>query len=479
MSRRILAAMIIPLVLFLIVPTVAKGVAVKGGNSPTQDQYFTYDFLQRETNKCSISGSFTITITAVEGTDISTSFSGQGIVSFPGETDPNMVSVGYYTSVGSLELDRSRKDLSNADRIERNTVNFSFSCEAGVIKGDADEEDQLDWTVSDHGSETIIGIAFHRDIPAGGVNFTSFPTLLQTARTYLHIDPASPPDNIKSMEYGFDLDYFGSTGKYYSQLNADVLSYAHDDVFWMDYCTTNGILLYYGYNDLFIESSHPTFYYRIMETNAKLKASKDETDSVESSVDKYLPGIFSLALLLALGIEVVSGRLGTMENRKKGIFVLFILLFAGSLLSIQFWVIRDEHRVVPTERELFDRKYDLEVIGLEFNVTEDSTEYIAEVNITMRNMGSKNFEERSLEIVFSAEKYGIETFTSHAERDDDFTEIANERVLRSGKAVTFFYNIPLGKEDPRWVDITLRIRVEAATQKGDLLLVEEVIPLDV
>jgi len=168
-----------------------------------------------------------------------------------------------------------------------------------------------------------------------------------------------------------------------------------------------------------------------------------------------------------------------MENRKKGIFVLFILLFAGSLLSIQFWVIRDEHRVVPTERELFDRKYDLEVIGLEFNVTEDSTEYIAEVNITMRNMGSKNFEERSLEIVFSAEKYGIETFTSHAERDDDFTEIANERVLRSGKAVTFFYNIPLGKEDPRWVDITLRIRVEAATQKGDLLLVEEVIPLDV
>ena len=478
MSRRILVAMVIPAFLFLMFLPSVDGTASNGGKTLAAAEYFTYDFLQREPNKCSISGTFTLTITSIEGTYISTSFSGQGVVSFPGGTDANTVSVGYYTHADSLELDRIKKDLSSAARTEHNTTEFSFSCNASVIKVDTSDEKHPDWTVS-LGSETIIGIAFHRDIATGGVNFTSFETLIESARTHLHIDPKSPPDDIKLMEYGFDLEYFGSPNKHYSQLNADVRSYTHDDVFWMDYCTGNGILLYYGYNDLFIESSSPTFYYRIIETNAELTVSQDSSNDMESSVDRYLPGIFSLALLLALGIEVFSGRLGTMENRKKGIFVLFILLFAGSLLSVQFLVIRDEHRVVPTEREIFDRKYGLEVIGLEYNITKDAPEYMAEVNITMRNTGPKNFEERSLEIVFSAEKYGIETFTSHAERADDFTEIANERVLLSGKSVTFFYNIPLGKEDPRWVDLTLRIRVEAATQKGDFLLIEEEIPVDV
>ena len=417
-----------------------------------------------------------MTIASIDGSEIGISFSGQGLASFPGETDPDKVRVGYYTSTDSLRLDRSRKDLSNAARIENGTTEFSFSCKASAAKSGSVERGQPDWNVS-HGPETVLGIAFHRETPAGGVNFTSMETLLASGRNYLHIDPDEPPENIRLMEYGFDLEFFGNPNKHYSQLKADVLSYVHDDVFWMDYGSRNGFLLYYGFNDLFIDSPFPTFYYRIIETNVDLTEKHQEESLTEPSLDKYLPGLFSVALLLALGIEVVTGRFGVMENKKKGIFVLFILLLAASLLSIQFWVIRDEHRVVPTERELFDRKYDLEVIGLEYEVIDDSAGYMAEVNISMRNTGSRDFEERGLEIVFSAEKYGIEIFTSHGERDDDFTEIANERVLHSGKSVTFFYNIPLGKEDPRWVDITLRIRVEAATQKGDILLVEEVIPV--
>ncbi len=102
---------------------------------------------------------------------------------------------------------------------------------------------------------------------------------------------------------------------------------------------------------------------------------------------------------------------------------------------------------------------------------------MAAVNFTITNTGQETFIERSLEVVFILQKFGQTMYYLNGSGGEKREETSIYEEFAPGETYDINYNMPLGREDPKWVDMKLTIRLEVATDVGDFVFVEKPVPL--
>ena len=466
LSTLIIISIAVPL--FISAPGSANG----SPNVLKKDDFISYEFMKRDNNGCSIFGNLELRIEENNGSVLRVSYTWEGNVSFPGETSSTDVEIGYYSSVDTLGSDLVRKCISSATEIKNGTFGFYFQRTISIKADETSRKNgEPDWEVVDDGAPYTTGIAFHRNAEAGRVNFTYIHSIIAPGTIFMHIDTSENPENIRHREKGFDLELFGKGNKVYHGISTDVYSFNNDDIFHMEYSECTGLLVFYGYNDLTVDNADHTFYYKMTDTNLEMTDEDEPEKTIGSHVTKYLPGFFVIAILATLGMEIISGRFGTMVNRKKSIFILVVLVIVGSLISIQFLVLKDNEKIIPTKDSLFLEKYELEIIDLEYDVGWRDEEYNAAIKLTLRNTGEETFKTRTIEVKFFPEKYNIPIPSGGPGNDPDH-EYPIYTELKPGETVDVPFNVPLGKEDPKWTEVSVRVLVLVATDLGDYEFLE-------
>ncbi len=441
----------------------------------TPGDHIIYDFTSSEDEKNPIYGSFTIEVPTDRGTSEKFTITGTGNLSFPAGS--GVSEVAYYSSVTALAADAANNQIANASLVVPNSTSYSFSSSYTGKQMYGPGRETLPASVMEMDEGGTVGIIFRGSLNSIEGNFTYFQVLHIPKVLYYQLDNQNPPDNIRHEAEGLDFEYFGKVEKDHSGRVIEVRSYSNDGVYYLDYSGTNGLLTFFGFNDFTAADGRTAFRYELKDTNIEMNSKTDNKEIGGSPLSRYLPIIVSLAFFGALGIEVINGRYHQMLNRKKAIFLTVILLIACSFLSLQFMVLKDDERILPTQEMLLNDKYGLEISGLESRPMIIDGKHAAEINFTVRNTGPETFIERSVEVVFVLQKFGKTMYYLNGpdgekrEETRIYDEFAPEDIYHVN------YNMPLGMEDPKWVDMELTVRLEVATDVGDFIFVEKPIPL--
>ena len=476
MDIRILYAALIPgMLLILILSTGTEAASSQPETFTSPGDHIIYDFMQSEYGKNPIYGSLTIEVPADHKTSTKFTVTGAGNLSIPAGS--GISEVAYYTSGTALAADAAYNKIANASRVVSASTNYSFSSIYTRKRMDGPGRETQRVSVMEMDPGGTVGIIFHGVLGSGKVNFTYFQVLRVPRVLYYRLDLNDPPRVILHKADGISFEYFGKVKKAYNDRVTEVHSYSNDGVFYLDFSSINGLLTFYGFNNLTGAPGRAAFRYELRETNVKMTGETRAEGIGGSLLSRYLPAIVSLAFLGALGIEVISGRYHMMLSRKKGIFLTVILLIASSFLSLQFLVLKDDGRILPTHEEMLNDKYDLEITGLEYDSDYIDGKHVAAVNFTITNTGQETFIERSLEVVFILQKFGQTMYYLNGSGGEKREETSIYEEFAPGETYDINYNMPLGREDPKWVDMKLTIRLEVATDVGDFVFVEKPVPL--
>ncbi len=439
-----------------------------------------YEYLENCGRGISISGTLVIEFDEVRSDSAIVVFRMSGTTSFQGPLDEYNLTVGYYDSRETFEKDAQGGEMERALRSETGSTSFHFENRYAVtadpvVPGD----DGPDWDMVDDGTGNIIGVLVMRN-SSTGKDTARYENFMGQGRCVLHVDPSHHPDNIRYERTGVDLPYFGRIRKPIDGAQAEVHSYTNEGIYAMDFSARNGFLTFLGSHDLFISGVNEPFYYRLRDTNMEVTELDESGDSYPEDTGKYLPAIFSIATIAALAMEVISGRFKTMEERKRGPFVLIILLLSALVLSGQVMVLGHHGTLLRTGEELFSEKYSARIVNCTSELSRPESKYVAQVNVTIRNTGERPFEDRYVEIVFIPERFG-HPLNSTPEGGEQYQhEEPIEAFIEPGETATVSFPVPLEYDSPRRVDINVRVLVLAAMSLGDsedIVLEEKVLEL--
>jgi len=476
MKLRILYAALIPLILLVLIqPSGTEAASSPPGTFTAPGDHIIYDFTQSEDGKLPVYGSLSIDVPADHETSGKFTVTGAGNLSFPAGT--GVSEVAYYTSGAALAADVSNNHIANASQVVSESTNYSFSNTYTRKQMYGPGRETLPVSVMEMDEGGITGIIFRGVLDSGSANFTYFQVLHIPDVLYYQLDFNNPPDNIRHEAEGLDFEYFGKVEKAYGSRVVEVHSYNNDGVYHLDFSSVNGLLTFYGFHDLTAVNGQAAFRYELRETNIKMTPNPVDEEIGGSLLARYLPAIVSLAFFGALGIEVITGRYHMMLNRKKAIFLTVILLIACSFLSLQFLVLKDDERILPTHEKLLNDKYDLEMSGLESDLKMIDGKHVAALNFTIKNTGRETFIERSVEVVFVLQKFGQTMYYLNGPDGERREETRIYDEFAPGSTYRVNYNMPLGNEDPKWIDLKLTIRLEVATDAGDFIFVETPVQL--
>ena len=476
MKMRVLYAAIIPVILLVLIhPTGTAAASSQPGSFTAPGDHIIYDFTQMEEGKNPIYGSLSIEVPADHVKSGKFTVTGTGNLSFPAGS--GLSELAYYTSETALAADAAYNQIANASRVVPNSTNYSFTSTYTRKPMYGPGQETLPLSIMEMDEGGTVGIIFRGVLDSSSSNFTYFQVLHIPDILYYQLDVNKPPDDIRHETEGLDFEYFGKVEKTYDGLVAEVYSYTNDGVYYMDFSSANGLLTFYGFHDLTAAEGRAIFRYELSETNIIMTRETLDEGIGGSLLSRYLPAIVSLAFFGALGIEVITGRYHMMLNRKKAIFLTVILLIACTFMSLQFLVLKDDGRIFSTHEKLLNDKYDLEMSGLESELKMIDGKHVAALNFTIMNTGQETFIERSVEVVFILQKFGQTMYYLNGPGGEKREETRIYDEFAPGDTYHVNYNMPLGGEDPKWVDMKLTVRLEVATDVGEYVFVEMPIPL--
>jgi len=476
MRLRILYAVLIPVMLLVLFqPTGTEAASSQPGTLTAPGDHIIYDFTQSEEGKLPIYGSLSIEVPTDHVTSAKFTVTGTGNLSFPAGS--GISEVAYYSSGTTFAADAASNKISNASRLVSNSTDYSFSSTYTRKPMYGPGRENMPVSVMELDEGGTVGIIFHGKMDSTEGVFTYFQVFQVPDVLYYQLDLNDPPANIRHETEGLDFEYFGKVEKVYGDRATEVHSYSNDGVYYLDFSSVNGLLTFYGFNDLTPTDGRAAFRYELRETNIKMTPEAGDEGIKGLLLSRYLPAIVSLAFFGALGIEVISGRYHMMLNRKKGAFLTVILFIGCSFMSLQFLVLKDDGRVFPTHENLLNDKYALEMSGVESELILIEGKHVAALNFTIKNTGRETFIERSVEVVFVLQKFGQTMYYLNGPSGERREETRIYDEFAPGNTYYVNYNMPLGNEDPKWVDLKLTIRLEVATDVGEYIFVKTPVPL--